>query len=579
MTPPRAILLVNAGQRDVQEHGALLPNASYRAETARLLDIVRAAPSDPHPTIGLPIIEATVRAIIDAGDGPIAVAIFGTDQNPREAHHAGDTVHAAAIMAALLPTRFPADVITAVALPLGVAKANDHDAAYRAFREVFREAKLAGAGRDARGPDPARAGRDAHGPDPARAGRDAHGPDPARAGRDARGPDPARAGRDAHEPSPTLGAIIGENPDAPVIIAVSSGTPAANLGALLAATETLGDRVRAIQPREDGTVARIDVATTIRRQALTQPALRLLTEGQFATAAAFIEAWGDRRATPIARLARALHKWQDYDLTGALGEVRNARFLDTVPDAPKAILINVVETMTTYLTHRVGEIVRNPRAQRPEPTTNQVIDLLWGADLCRRQGRLVDLVARAARLNEAIVRRSAARACGVWATTWSGAEFWSAARLRLGHRAAAFQARLAPSNPKASPWTWLVSVPNLLHLLDVLAEDAVAHPDLPTIAAAARIVDVARDLHNQSIAGHAFVGVTDHAIRDLLGQAVPSHDADTRARLGTEGEGGHIIVEAMARLLEAARMPAPRTNFFLNRFGVGLADALVAIDP
>ena len=550
MTPPRTILLANAGQQDVQEHGALLPKGSYRAETARILDHVRGAPDDPHPTIGLPIIEATVRAILNAGDEPIVVAIFGTDQADATFAH-GDTIHAAGVMAALLPTRFPEDVITAVALPLGVAKANDHDAAYRAFREVFREATFTEAGTDGRGPDPARAGTDAHRPDPARAGTDARGP------------------------SPTLGAIIGENPDAPVIIAVSSGTPAANLGLLLAATETLGDRVRAIQPREDGTVARIDIAATIRRQALTQPARRLLLEGQFATAAAFIEAWGDPRATPITRLARALHKWQDYDLLGAIAEVRAVRTdLHTSVGAPIASLRDTAARMETSLGQRVNEI-----GPRPEPTMNQLVDLLWGADLCRAQGRLVDLVARAARFNEAMVRRTAKRTCGnVEASDWKRDAFWNAARLRLGHRATTFAARLAPHNRTASPWAWLVSVPNLLHLLNTLAQDPTAHPDLPAIAAATRIVDVARPLHNQSIAGHAFVGVTDRAIRDLLRQ-IPTLDDDTHARLGTNGEGARIIVEAMARLLEAARMPAPRTNFFLDRFGVALADALATIDP
>ena len=527
MTPPRTILLVNAGQRDIQVGGATLPQHTYRAETARLLDRVRAAPEDPHPDIGLPIVEVTVRAIISAGGAPIAVVVFGTDQADANYAH-GDTVHAADLMATLLPTRFPADVITATGLPLRVAKANDHDDAYRAFRQAFREAKLTGAGGDARGPES------------------------------------------------SLAAILGDDPTVPITIAVSSGTPAANLGALLAAVETLGDRVHAIQPREDGSVARIDVAATIRRQALTQPARRLLREGQFATAAAFIEAWGDARAGTIARLCRALHRWQDYDLLGAIAEVRAVRTdLHTSVGAPIAALRDTAARMETSLGQRVAEM-----GPRPEPTLNQLVDLLWGADLCRAQGRLVDLVARAARFNEAMVRRTAKRTCGnVEAADWKRDAFWGAVWQLLGHRAEAFAARLAPYNRKASPWTWLVSVPNLLHLLDTLAEDPVAHPDLPAIATAARIVDVARPLHNQSIAGHAFAGVTDRAIRDLLSKDVPSLDDATRARLATDGEGGRIIVEAMARLLDAARLPAPRTNFFLDRYGAALADALVAIDP
>ena len=72
----------------------------------------------------------------------------------------------------------------------------------------------------------------------------------------------------------------------------------------------------------------------------------------------------------------------------------------------------------------------------------------------------------------------------VEASDWKRDAFWNAARLRLGHRATTFAARLAPHNRTASPWAWLVSVPNLLHLLNTLAQDPTAHPDLPAIAAA-----------------------------------------------------------------------------------------------
>ena len=103
---------------------------------------------------------------------------------------------------------------------------------------------------------------------------------------------------------------------------------------------------------------------------------------------------------------------------------------------------------------------QNKRAVTIDASNDQMTDLLWGADLCRAQGRLVDLVARAARFNEAMVRRTAKRTCGnVEASDRNDQKrgaFWNAARLRLGHRAAAFAARLAPFNPKASPWTWLV---------------------------------------------------------------------------------------------------------------------------
>lgn len=537
MTPPRTILLVNAGQRDVKAGGAYLPKDTLRTETARLLARVCATPGDPHPDIDLPIVEVTVRAIISAGDGPIAVVAFGTDQADADYTH-GDTVHAAALMAALLPTRFPGQVVAATGLPLRVAKANDHDDAYRAFREAFRESKTSGAGTDARAPET------------------------------------------------TLAAILGNDPTVPVIIAVSSGTPAANLGALLAAVETLGDRVRAIQPREDGSVARIDVAATIRRQALTQPAVRMLKEGQFGTAAAFIEALGDPRAGIIARLCRALHKWQDYDISGALAEARAAKdTLHSVPRTPTQILTPILQKLERDLEQRERET-----GPRPSPTTNQVIDLLWGADLCRAQGRLVDFVARVARLNEAILRRTVSRACGFDASDLNRSLFWSNIKTWLGDAAPILADRLmkmnidhARSDLALPPGTfnrhWAVNVPNLLSVLDVVALEASQSTlDLISIARASRIIDVARPLHNKSIAGHAFTGVTDLVIRDLLRQVVPSTDTATRARLGIDGEGGRMIVDAMTRLLEASLLTAPRTNFFLDRYANGLAEALASIE-
>ena len=547
MTPPRTILLVNAGQRDVQAGGATLPQHAYRAETERLLDRVRAVPDDSHPDIDMPIVEVTVRAIISAGDGPIAVVVFGTDQADADYAH-GDTVHAAGLMAALLPTRFPGQVVAATGLPLRVAKANDHDEAYRAFRETFRVARLT------------------------------HPPSLAGSGEG--------QGNISADSAPTLSAIIGDDPAVPVIIAVSSGTPAANLGILLASVEAFGDRVHAIQPREDGTVARIDVATTIRRQALTQPAVRMLSAGQFGTAAAFIEAWGDPRATPVAHLARALHKWQDYDISGALAEARAARdTLHSVPDTSRQLLSPILQKLERYLDQRAGET-----GPRPSPTTNQVIDLLWGADLCRVQGRLVDFVARVARLNEAILRRTVSRACGFDASDSNRAAFWSHIDSWLGDAAPILADRLRQANidharpdralpPGTFDRHWAVNVPNLLNVLDMVAsESSQINLDLIAIAQASRIVDVARPLHNKSIAGHAFASVTDAVIRDLLQQVVPSRDIAMRARLGIDGEGGRIIVDAMTRLLEASLLPAPRTNFFLDKFGNGLAEALASID-
>jgi hypothetical protein len=513
VTAPRTILLANTGQRDVQDEAGLIDKNAYRTETARLLGEVRAAPGDPHERIRLPIIEAPVRALLEAGDGPLAVTIVGTDQDPASAHHADDTVHAAAIIAALLPARFPGDVAAATAVPLAGVNPSSHDDAYRAFQGMFR-----------------------------------------------------RGGR--------LADLLGG--EARIVVAFAASTPAANLGLLLAAVEACGDRVRAIQPREGAPAAFIDIAATIRRQALLQPAGRLLREGQFGTAAAFIEAWGDPRAAPVARLARALHRWQDYDIAGALADVEGAAAC--LRGAADGELPSLVVRMRRLLEQRKGE-----EGPRPEPTTNQVIDLLWGADLCRAQGRLVDFVARAARLNEAILRRTATRAYRIEASDRGDGRrrFWERVDRVLGNQPGALAAQQARTQPRATSapdGPRQVNVPGLQWAIQALADarptDA---PGMADIVKASRTVDVVRDLHNQSIAGHDFRAVTDAEMRIRLG-TVEALDPAAIARLGTDGEGGRIIVEAMARLLDVAGLPAPRTNFFLDRFGVPLADALAAID-
>jgi hypothetical protein len=513
VTPPRTILIANVGQRDVQPDGKSIPREkSYRHETARLLKEVRAAPHDTNDHLHLPIIENAVRAVTHGG-GSVAVVIYGTDQDPSQQQWVGDTIHAAEIIAALLPVRFPGIVTAAIARPLSVARADDHDLAFQSFRDELRTNRAPG--------------------------RTAP-------------PDPARIA--------TLADLLGADPPPPIMVAVSSGTPAANLGLILAAVETHGERVNAIQPRDDGTVARINVAATIRRQAFTQPAVRLLESGEFGTAAAFLKAWGDRRANPIIRAARALHKWQDYDIAGAITAVHEAvATLHHVTGAAQIDLQNLIESLLSCLTLRKGGV-----APGPEPTENQFADLLWIADLCRSQGRYVDLMARAARLNEAILRRTLRRALNVPnVEDWDRTGFW-----RAVHNA-------MPNYQK--PERDQVNIPNMTNVLGALPTNIAVKHNTRAVFEASRIVGVAQILHNQSIAGHQFSSVNDGALRTRLGK-LPGLDDATRARLTTDGAGGVILIEAMQRLLDAAKTSPPRTNFFLDPFGKGLADALVAIE-
>lgn len=505
----RTVLLLNAGQRDVFLDGAPLERTGLRERS----DEIRNSLDEYRDRLTTEIVDKAITATVTPEGAPIdLLVIHGSDQSSSNPMHHGDTLHLASLVADLIRLRGDPRVRAAVAQhATGVDGVNDPDKMLHYFRNQFRHANAA----------------------------------------------LARIRTDLSTPTR-------------VVVSITGGTSGANIGLLLAAIEAFGDRVETIQPAETQTRTRIQVASTIRRQALLQPAVALLNEGQFATASLVIHEWRDARATPIALAADALQHWQDFAVTEAHQTISKATAHATSdPD---------LRSLLTDLERRLAPRAREASRSRREPTMNQLTDLLWTADLCQRQRRYVEFVARTARFNEAVLRREVCRRLGGIPTgDWrqNRVPFWTKVRDSLAPDG---RAAINAGNPFG---TMPINNPALTSVMDLLAKHgpglAVNQPQITRVMDLVKIIDVAREMHNQSVAGHEFRGVTDAAIRAALGEIIATTDLVTHERLTHDGFGSVVLLEAMHELLGVIRMPQSATNPFLE-YGRRLGDALVTLE-
>ena len=504
----RTVLLLNAGQRDVSLDGQPLEKTRLRERSGE----IRNSLDKYRDRLTTEIVDKAINATVTPDGAPIDLfVIHGSDQSSANPMHHGDTLHCASLVADLITARGDTRVRAAVAQhATGVDGVNDPDTMFRYFRTQFRHANA----------------------------------------------DLARIRTDLATPTR-------------VVVSITGGTSGANIGLLLAAIEAFGDRVETIQPAETKTRTRIHVASTIRRQALLQPAVALLNEGQFATASLVIHEWRDARATPIALASDALQHWQDFAVTEAHQTISNATTHPTSDPDLRSLLID--------LERRLASRAREASRSRREPTMNQLTDLLWTADLCQRQRRYVEFVARAARFNEAVLRREVGRRLGGIPTgDWrqNRVPFWTKVKDSLAPDGGAINA----GNPFG---TMPINIPALTSVMDLLARHgpglAVNQPQITRVMDLVKIIDVAREMHNQSVAGHEFRGVTDAAIRAALGEIIATTDVVTHERLKHDGIGSVVLLEAMHELLGVIRMPQSSTNPFLD-YGRRLGDALVTLE-
>jgi len=179
-----------------------------------------------------------------------------------------------------------------------------------------------------------------------------------------------------------------------VHVAVTGGTPAANLGLLLAAQAIWGDRVEALAARPKGPAFPLDVARQVRVAFQRQPVVDLLCRGQFATAAGIVESWGEPRLHSVARAATALRHWLDLAHDDAFRIVAEAS--DDASRVGSAAVDAVLHDLTNDLRHRV-QFGTHPSHVA---TLQVLVDVYWNADLCLQQERYVDFVARMALIVE-----------------------------------------------------------------------------------------------------------------------------------------------------------------------------------
>ncbi len=182
-----------------------------------------------------------------------------------------------------------------------------------------------------------------------------------------------------------------------VLVAVTGGTPGVNLGLLLAAQATWGDRVEAIGANPSDPAFALDVARQMRVAFQRQPVADLLARGQFATAAEIVRSWHDDRFAPLALATEAIRLWLDQAHNDAHTKVNTAM----THEAPGAALdlSNLLQDLRRDIQALEGEA---PVSRETE--LRRLKDVFWNADLCFRQERHVDFVARMALIHERAVR-------------------------------------------------------------------------------------------------------------------------------------------------------------------------------
>jgi len=182
-----------------------------------------------------------------------------------------------------------------------------------------------------------------------------------------------------------------------VLVAVTGGTPGVNLGLLMAAQATWGDRVEAIGANPSDPAFALDVARQMRVAFQRQPVADLLARGQFATAAEIVRSWHDDRFAPLALAAEAIRLWLDQAHDDALALTTEANN-HAHPHGGPAVN-EVLHDLMADLQARRGEA---PVSRETE--VRRLTDVYWNADVCFRQERHVDFVARMALILERAIR-------------------------------------------------------------------------------------------------------------------------------------------------------------------------------
>jgi hypothetical protein len=336
------------------------------------------------------------------------------------------------------------------------------------------------------------------------------------------------------------------------LVGITGGTPAQSVGILTGAIGAWGDAVEPVyvpDTRDTGQPAvavTLRVATQLRRQAYRQPVATLLEGGWFEAAAHVLDTWDTPSATAVAYAARAIQRWLDADLGGAVGQAALARralrdagvATATDPDHAPA----VIEALRRHLAGLHGA----------DDDSQRFSDLYWNAALCRDHGRLADFVGRVTFLAEAVARWVAGDTVAPDAPIWD-------ALAQVDHD---LEAGTHPRGIHAGDLAFA------RRCLRVLVGDAGRH--VPTAGV--------RGVRNRSIVAHGFGAVSEGEIaeavaHDLVGEGLAAWGAYAPGREGTDA-----VLDVAWRLLGATgTLPDARSPYLA--WGERLARATAPLAP
>jgi hypothetical protein len=343
-----------------------------------------------------------------------------------------------------------------------------------------------------------------------------------------------------------------------VFVAVTGGTPASNLGLLMAAQAIWGDRVEAIGASATDPAFALDIARQLRVAFQRQPVADLLSRGQFATAAEIVRSWDDDRFAPLALAAEAIRLWLDQAHDDAHTQITGAQAHKppgAVPD-----ITSLLNDLDGALQARQGiaPIARETEMRRLE-------DVFWNADLCYRQERHVDFVARMALILERAIRCFIEEAIGHTVPE-------SQNKTKREEFETALEARgLSRTEGRGLDYVAFVKIAK-----DIASNTGTFGADVAArathITEHADALDRLRQLRNESVVGHRLEAVTPTRVADYvdagLTKKVFSNDGDPR---GVDG------VQAAIRVILGVVGHEPTgSNPFLT-YGERLARALLDV--
>ncbi|MCX5985095.1 MAG: hypothetical protein NTX54_01055 [Chloroflexi bacterium] len=484
MASQRTILIANIGSNDVKR----LPGPTHVRERdayASLLADYQATGPAFAGQIDAPILRAYIDLLVARSSSIDTVILFGSDQ-PQG--HANDTIDGAYVLAKWVRDTYQDRVAEVLVVPIEVDGVNLYDRMFDYYGAVLPHVV----------------------------------------------PFDTSAGRPRY------------------LVGLTGGTPAQSIGILASSVSVWGDDVEPLYvPDTRGTnlpatAITLHVASRLRQQAFRQPVTTLLEGGYFMAASQVLDTWNTSEATALAAGARAIQRWLDADLPGAVGQVELARrtlrenglIARNDPDH----VVAVIESLRRTLAGLNGT----------DDDSLRFSDLYWNASLCRDHGRLADFVGRATFLAEAVIRWLGSVAPGEETSIWDILP-------RIDH-AVANSLRINGVHPSDIGFT--------RRCLRVLVGDPNRH--VPTAGV--------RGVRNRSIVAHGFGAVSEGDIAEAIGHDLSGDNLGAWGAYSMDRSGSDAVLDIAWRLLGSVGMLPDATSPYLH-WGMRLGQAAIGLAP